>query len=246
MLTGLSAFWFERTTGDRAEPPDLDRRRRLPARVEQHADELAGRSMLVREAELIADRVRRARLPRRLGLEGVPGERARSAASRSDGPGRSRDSSPSRSSRRRRRPTTGHDENITLRARLPRSSGRDLTEQLRELTLELYAFAAEHARERGIIIADTKFEFGVIDGELTLIDEVLTPDSSPLLAGRQYAARPRPAELRQAVRARLARRARLGPHAAGPELPADVVDEHREASTSRRTSASPASPSTSG
>jgi phosphoribosylaminoimidazole-succinocarboxamide synthase len=56
--------------------------------------------------------------------------------------------------------------------------GRGLAERLKELTLSLYEFAAAHARERGIILADTKFEFGFAGGELLLIDEVLTPDSS--------------------------------------------------------------------
>ena len=92
---------------------------------------------------------------------------------------------------------------------------RDLMGRVRDVSIALYRFAAEHARERGVILADTKFEFGLDeDGELVVGDEVLTPDSLALLAGRRLRARPRAAELRQAVRARLGRRQRLGQDAA--------------------------------
>jgi phosphoribosylaminoimidazole-succinocarboxamide synthase len=72
---------------------------------------------------------------------------------------------------------SGHDENITFDA-MVKLIGADLAERLRDLTLKIYTRAAEYARTRGIIIADTKFEFGTVDGELVLGDEVLTPDSS--------------------------------------------------------------------
>ena len=72
---------------------------------------------------------------------------------------------------------TGHDENIPFE-RCAEIVGTGLAERLREVTLALYAFAAERALQAGIIIADTKFEFGLLDGELVLIDEALTPDSS--------------------------------------------------------------------
>ena len=71
----------------------------------------------------------------------------------------------------------GHDENISVKE-MKSLVGTDLTNKLQQITLELYKFAHEYAYERGIIIADTKLEFGTIDGELTLIDELLTPDSS--------------------------------------------------------------------
>ena len=72
---------------------------------------------------------------------------------------------------------TGHDENISY-AEMVDLVGRDRAEALRELTLRLYGEGAEHARAHGVLIADTKFEFGLVDGKITLIDEVLTPDSS--------------------------------------------------------------------
>ncbi|RLS53881.1 MAG: phosphoribosylaminoimidazolesuccinocarboxamide synthase [Planctomycetota bacterium] len=71
----------------------------------------------------------------------------------------------------------GHDENIPF-ARMCEIVGREVATTLRDRSLEIYRRGSEHARTRGIIIADTKFEFGVVDGEIILIDEVLTPDSS--------------------------------------------------------------------
>ena len=65
--------------------------------------------------------------------------------------------------------------------------GADVYEQLRELSLRLYSFGAEHARERGVILADTKFEFGERDGELLVIDEMMTPDSSRYWPADEYA-----------------------------------------------------------
>jgi phosphoribosylaminoimidazole-succinocarboxamide synthase len=72
---------------------------------------------------------------------------------------------------------TGHDENIS-RATLGEVVGPDLARHLEDISLDLYNFAARHCEERGIILADTKFEFGIIDDELVLIDEIFTPDSS--------------------------------------------------------------------
>jgi phosphoribosylaminoimidazole-succinocarboxamide synthase len=72
---------------------------------------------------------------------------------------------------------SGHDENISFEA-MAKLIGLDLATRLRDLTLKIYTRAAEYARSRGVIIADTKFEFGTVDGELVLGDEVLTPDSS--------------------------------------------------------------------
>jgi len=72
---------------------------------------------------------------------------------------------------------TGHDENIDL-AQTREIIGEEATSELQDLTLDLYTRAAAYAKAGGVLIADTKFEFGLIDGQITLIDEVLTPDSS--------------------------------------------------------------------
>lgn len=80
---------------------------------------------------------------------------------------------------------TGHDENIS-RAELAGRTGRELAQTLEQASLALYQFGAARALERGLILADTKFEFGIHDGEVILIDEVMTPDSSRFWDLEQY------------------------------------------------------------
>jgi len=82
---------------------------------------------------------------------------------------------------------TGHDENISFE-QAEQIVTPAIASQVRELSLRLYSFARDYARKRGIIIADTKFEFGLQDGQLLLIDEVLTPDSSRFWPAATYAA----------------------------------------------------------
>jgi len=81
---------------------------------------------------------------------------------------------------------SGHDENIPFDEAC-RLAGPEIARQARDLSLRLYTFARDYARTRGILIADTKFEFGIVDGRLILIDEVLTPDSSRFWPADQYA-----------------------------------------------------------
>jgi phosphoribosylaminoimidazole-succinocarboxamide synthase len=119
--------------------------------------------------------------------------------------------------------TTGHDENIDREA-AAELVGADLLDEVERISIALYRFAADHARERGIIIADTKFEFGQNeDGELVLGDEALTPDSSRFWPADEY--RPggsQPSFDKQFVRDYCET---LGwdKTAPGPELPEDVV-----------------------
>jgi phosphoribosylaminoimidazole-succinocarboxamide synthase len=80
---------------------------------------------------------------------------------------------------------SGHDENISFE-RAAQIVGAETAERVRSASLKLYRFARDYARRRGIIIADTKFEFGLLGGELILIDEVLTPDSSRFWPADQY------------------------------------------------------------
>jgi len=80
---------------------------------------------------------------------------------------------------------SGHDENIPF-AQAAQIVGVEVAEQVRAASVKLYRFARDYARRRGIIIADTKFEFGLLDGKLILIDEVLTPDSSRFWPADQY------------------------------------------------------------
>lgn len=80
----------------------------------------------------------------------------------------------------------GHDEDISVE-RMKELVGAELTDELERRSLELYAAAHKYCRERGIILADTKFEFGILDGKIILIDEVFTPDSSRFWAVENYA-----------------------------------------------------------
>jgi phosphoribosylaminoimidazole-succinocarboxamide synthase len=126
-----------------------------------------------------------------------------------------------------------HDENITYQA-VEQLIGAPLAAAVRERALELYRFAAEHARARGIIIADTKFEFGVDpQGELVLIDEVLTPDSSRFWPAETWKLGTSPPSFdKQYVRDYLETLA-WNKRPPGPHLPREVIertgDKYREA-----------------
>ena len=135
------------------------------------------------------------------GLEGLPRDRRRLRPRAARRARRVGASCRSRSSRRRRRRTTGHDENID-RARPPSSSARSASTRSSGVSLELYRFASEHAAARGIILADTKLEFGVDDdGRLVLADEAFTPDSSRFWPADEYApGGPQPSFDKQFVR----------------------------------------------
>lgn len=114
-----------------------------------------------------------------------------------------------------------HDENISFE-RCAEIVGQDLAEQLRDASLMLYKAGAEYALTRGIIIADTKFEFGLIDGELTLIDECMTPDSSRFWPADSYAeGHVQPSFDKQYVRDWL--RANWDMQGNPPAIPADVI-----------------------
>jgi phosphoribosylaminoimidazole-succinocarboxamide synthase len=176
VLTGLSLYWFEQTkdlvpnhvlTADAASFPE-------PFAAE--AGELAGRATLVRRAEVIlVECVARGYITgsgwkdyRKTGAVcGIPLPAGLVESQRLPEP----IFTPTTKA------ATGHDEPLTFDETAD-LVGKGLAERLRELTLSLYEFGAAHARERGIILADTKFEFGFAGGEVILIDEVLTPDSS--------------------------------------------------------------------
>ncbi len=124
-------------------------------------------------------------------------------------------------------PTTkadeGHDESITIEE-MGEMVGKNLTSRLAEVSIALFTFARDFAAERGIIIADTKFEFGTVDGELTLIDEVLTPDSSRFWDAAGYApGKSLPNYDKQFVRDWLDEQG-WDHEPPAPELPQDVVE----------------------
>ncbi|MDC0050032.1 phosphoribosylaminoimidazolesuccinocarboxamide synthase [Verrucomicrobia bacterium] len=118
----------------------------------------------------------------------------------------------------------GHDENISFEQAVE-IEGRDTAEKVRDLSLQIYTEARNYARERGIIIADTKFEFGRIDGELILIDEVLTPDSSRFWPLDEYEpGRGQHAFDKQYVRDYL-ETLDWDKAPPGPELPAEIIEK---------------------
>ena len=128
---------------------------------------------------------------------------------------------------------SGHDENISF-AEAAALVGADLAAKVRDTSLALYRFAAEHALERGIIIADTKFEFGTLDSsgsgdaELILIDEMLTPDSSRFWPAETYeAGRAQASYDKQYVRDYL-EAIKWNKEPPAPELPPEVVEKTRE------------------
>ena len=122
--------------------------------------------------------------------------------------------------------TEGHDENISFE-QAAEIVGADTAARLRALTLELYRRAHDHAAERGIILADTKFEFGVIDGELVLCDEVLTPDSSRFWPADDYEpGRGQASFDKQIVRDWL-ETLDWDKHPPAPDLPAAIVERTR-------------------
>lgn len=115
-----------------------------------------------------------------------------------------------------------HDENISFE-RCCEIVGEDIAAQIRDLSLKIYKAAAEYAATRGIIIADTKFEFGVIDGKVTLIDECLTPDSSRFWPAASYEeGKIQPSYDKQFVRNWL--KANWDMTGETPHLPAEVID----------------------
>lgn len=122
---------------------------------------------------------------------------------------------------------SGHDENISF-DRMVEIVGEDVAEELRERSLDIYRRGAEFAKERGLIIADTKFEWGELDGELILIDEVLTPDSSRFWPADLYQpGKGQPSFDKQFVRDWLLEKG-WDKNSEPPELDAEIVAKTRE------------------
>jgi phosphoribosylaminoimidazole-succinocarboxamide synthase len=174
LLTQMSLFWFELLGFPHhlvASDPE-----HYPASLRSFADQLRGRSMLVRKAlRFDIECVARGYL---VG-SGWKDYKATGTVCGHELPQGLQDGSrlPAPIFTPAAKNDIGHDENVT-RAHAAEICGPQVAEYLEESTLALYAKAAAHAESVGIILADTKFEFGLIDGRISLIDEVLTPDSS--------------------------------------------------------------------
>ena len=224
VLTQIAAFWF-----DLLEEPhhlittDVDQMR-LPPEADRQL--LSGRSSLVRKTEVVPiECVVRGYLAGsgwREYLEsgtvcGIPLPDGLSESSRIDDPL----FTPATKAE------TGHDENISFE-RMIELVGADLAEELRRRSVEIFSRGAAYALERGIIIADTKFEWGQIDGRLILIDEVLTPDSSRFWPASQYRpGRSQPSFDKQFVRDWLSA-TDWDKNSPPPALPDDVVAKTRQ------------------
>ncbi|MFI4873818.1 MAG: phosphoribosylaminoimidazolesuccinocarboxamide synthase [Blastopirellula sp. JB062] len=121
---------------------------------------------------------------------------------------------------------SGHDINISYE-RMCEIIGEELASTLREKSLDIYSRGAKFAREKGIIIADTKFEWGVVDGELLLIDEVLTPDSSRFWPEDQYKVGISPPSFDKQIVRDYLETTDWDKKSAPPQLPAEVVSQTR-------------------
>jgi phosphoribosylaminoimidazole-succinocarboxamide synthase len=185
VLTQLSAFWFART--ETLVPNHLISMdvRSYPDGLDRHGDMLSGRSMLVRKTRPVP-----VECVARGYLSGSGWKEYKTSGSLCGvplPPGlRESDRLPVPIFTPATKEDSGHDINIS-EAEAGRVIGVDLITRLRDLTLALYAHGAAHAESRGIILADTKFEFGLMpNGDIILIDEVMTPDSSRYWPRDQY------------------------------------------------------------
>ncbi len=189
VLTALSEFWFRKTThivpNHFITSDIVGRAHRLPPAVAAEAAVLQGRSMLVRKCQpLPIECVVRGYLAGS-GWKEYKQNRTVCGIRLPDGLLESSEL-PVPIFTPATKEETGHDENIDF-DRACQIVGRPLAETVRDLSLALYRFARDYARQRGIIIADTKFEFGTQDDTLLLIDEALTPDSSRFWPADSYA-----------------------------------------------------------
>jgi phosphoribosylaminoimidazole-succinocarboxamide synthase len=226
VLTQLSGFWFERM-GDLVPHHlitlDVDR---FPEPAQKHADALRGRTMLARRTEPIQiECVARGYLS---GSGWKEYQQSGSVCGVALPPGlRESDRLPEPIFTPATKADTGHDINISEQE-AARLIGADLVARLKSLTLEIYRRGCEHAASKGIIIADTKFEFGLVDGDVILIDEVLTPDSSRFWPAAQYApGQGQPSYDKQFVRDYL-ETIRWNKQPPVPSLPDDVISRTRE------------------
>ena len=178
VLTGLSTFWFERTT---AIVPN-----HLLSVTDGVPEEARGRAMVVRKLEMLpVECVVRGYISGS-GWKDYQRTGAVSGIALPEGLTES-DRLPEPIFTPTTKANVGHDEAIDFEGAVELVGDRALAERLREVSIAVYQHAAEHARERGIILADTKFELGLdADGKLTLGDEVCTPDSSRFWPADQY------------------------------------------------------------
>ena len=221
VLTQMSSFWFDFFKNDVPNHVVSADVNDYPAEVRPFRDQIEGRSMLVKQAKVFpVECVARGFLTG----SGLKDYNKTGKVCGISLPAGLRDSDrlPEPIFTPATKAETGHDENIS-EEEAGRVIGVDNIRKLRELTLGLYSRAVEYAITRGIIIWDTKFEFGVIDGQIAIVDEMLTPDSSRFWPADQYSpGKSQPSFDKQFVRDYL-ERIGWNKQPPAPELPADVV-----------------------
>ena len=226
VLTLFSHFWFDRAAdlvpNHLLSKPDEP----LPEAVQSHADQIGRRAMVVKKAQPLAiECVVRGYLAGS-GWKEYQKQGTVCGINLPDGLENS-SQLPEPIFTPATKAEEGHDENISFDEAV-NIVGKNVAEQARELSIKLYERGRHHAAEKGIIIADTKFEFGIFEGELILIDEVLTPDSSRFWPADLYApGKSQPSFDKQFVRDYL-ETLDWDKTPPGPELPADIVQKTSE------------------
>lgn len=226
ILTQLSLFWFDFLKDTVKNHLISHRVEDYPAPLQKFRDQIEGRSMLVKKAKpLPVECIVRGYLSgsgwkdykKNGAVCGIPLPSGLLESSKLPEP----IFTPSTKAQ-----VGEHDENIDIK-RVKDLIGKELAEKIQEISLNIYKKAAEKALEAGVIIADTKFEFGIADDELILIDEVLTPDSSRFWPADEYKpGGPQPSFDKQFVRDYL-ESLNWNKKAPGPELPQDIVAKTR-------------------
>ena len=226
VLTALSLFWFEKFANRIENHLVAWNVNRYPAKLQPFAAQVEGRSMLVKKAQVVPiECVARGYLA---GSGWKEYQKTQSVCGVPLPPGLQQcDKLPNPIFTPATKEEKGHDVNVSFDD-AARRVGRDVATELREKTLTLYSMAAEYAAERGVIIADTKFEFGKLpSGKLILVDEILTPDSSRFWPADEYApGKDQPSYDKQFVRNYLETLS-WNKQPPAPELPQKVVDGTR-------------------
>lgn len=222
VLTQLSVFWFGKTGHIVPNHLISSEVEDLPEELEPHVEVLRDRFMIVRKAERIdIECVVRGYLAGSAWVEyqqhgTVCGQKLESGLSESA-------RLPAPIFTPATKAESGHDENISI-DEMRKIVGAKIAQQAMDASFEVFAFASEYAAQRGLILADTKFEFGFIDGQLTLIDEALTPDSSRYWDADEYEpGRPQDSFDKQYVRDWLIESG-WDRNPPAPPLPQEIVD----------------------
>jgi phosphoribosylaminoimidazole-succinocarboxamide synthase len=219
VLTQLSLFWFDLLRD--VIPNHVVGSTEFPAPFDAYRDELAGRSMIVRKTRplpiecVVRGYISGSGWKDYLATGQICGIRLPAGLRESD-------KLPQPIFTPATKAVTGHDENISVE-QAAALIGTELTERVRNISLEIYQRAAAYAEPRGILLADTKFELGLLDNQLLWIDEALTPDSSRFWPAAEYKpGGPQASFDKQFVRDYL-ERIQWPKSPPGPELPSDVV-----------------------